>query len=337
MRLYSDVVPKTCENFRALCTGEKGMAQTPNIKLHYKGSIFHRVIKDFMLQGGDFSHRDGTGGESIYGMKFEDENFTMKHVGKGDLSMANAGKDTNGSQFFITCRDTPHLDGKHVVFGKVEHGLDIVDEIENLEKSSEDKPLKEVLIADCGELAVGDDAGILDHDGTPDTFPQCPSDLDTELSKLKGDELLSKMTIIKDAGNKHFKDQKFEPAVGKYRKCIRYHRVAGTEAATEATAAVALTCHLNMAACHLKTLNYSGVIDECSQVLEQDPENAKALFRRGKAHHLKGAFSSAKADLAKALKASPGDGAIKKEYNTVVETVAKNKEKEKAKYAKMFG
>lgn len=143
--LYSDVVPKTAENFRSICVGDNTQKYT------YKGSPFHRIIPQFMCQGGDFTNKNGTGGLSIYGNKFNDENFNVKHTKPGLLSMANAGKNTNGSQFFITTVACPWLDGAHVVFGEVVEGFDVVKTMESL-GTRDGKPKKEIVISDCGQL-----------------------------------------------------------------------------------------------------------------------------------------------------------------------------------------
>lgn len=147
IELFADTVPKTAENFRALCTGEKGK------RLSYAGTPFHRIIPGFMVQGGDITRGNGRGGKSIYGRKFDDENFELKHTKAGLLSMANSGKDTNSSQFFITLVPTPPLDGKHVVFGEVIDGMDVVKKMEAKgTRTQKGRPTARVVLESCRQL-----------------------------------------------------------------------------------------------------------------------------------------------------------------------------------------
>ena len=148
IQLYKEQ-PKASENFRALCTGEKGLGKADK-PLHFRGNKFHRIIKGFMAQAGDITVGNGTGGESIYGPKFMDENMDLKHTGRGILSMANGGPNTNNSQFFICFVATPHLDGKHTVFGEIVEGIEVLEQIENV-GTGNGKPLSEVVIVDCGQ------------------------------------------------------------------------------------------------------------------------------------------------------------------------------------------
>ncbi|KAB0390931.1 hypothetical protein E2I00_007527 [Balaenoptera physalus] len=253
LELFADIVPKTAENFRALCTGEKGIGPTTGKPLHFKGCPFHRIIKKFMIQGGDFSNQNGTGGESIYGGKFEDENFHYKHDKEGLLSMANAGRNTNGSQFFITMAPTPHLDGKHVVFGQVIKGMGVARILENVEVKGE-KPAKLCVTAECGELKGGDDWGIFPKDGSGDSHPDFPEDADIDVKDV------STFTWVKVY-------------------------VEGSKAATENAGGaelqpVALSCLLNIGACKLKLSDWQGAVDSC---LEADLKKAQEIAPEDKA------------------------------------------------------
>merc|ERR1719240_2151538 len=154
-KLYNDSCPKTVENFRSLCTGERGTGLMTKLPLHYKGAKFHRIIAGFMCQGGDFELGDGRGGESIYGGKFGDEagGLALRHAKRGLLSMANSGRDTNGSQFFILFKPAHHLNGKHCVFGEMVEGDATLDAIEGVKTQSDDKPIAPITVARCGQLA----------------------------------------------------------------------------------------------------------------------------------------------------------------------------------------
>ena len=148
--LFADICPRTAENFRQFCTGE---ALRGSLPMGYKGCTFHRVVANFVIQGGDFVKRDGTGSISIYGEHFPDENFKLSHNAPGLLSMANEGPNTNGCQFFITCKESPHLDGKHVVFGRVVEGMDVVRMIEKSRVFPKtNTPVHPVTIFECGQM-----------------------------------------------------------------------------------------------------------------------------------------------------------------------------------------
>lgn len=199
-QLRNDIVPGTAENFRALCTGEKGLSSSGK-PLHYKDSKFHRIIPGFMCQGGDFTTGDGRGGESIYGGKFHDENFKLIHTGRGDLSMANAGPDTNGSQFFITLKKTSHLDGKHVVFGNVIDGMNILDEMEHVDTDKSDRPTKfeEICIIDCGEITNNCSKNI---DSNNDPSKKDKKELKKQVKKEKKKEKKEKKKEKKNKSDK---------------------------------------------------------------------------------------------------------------------------------------
>lgn len=340
--IFADVVPKTAENFRVLCTGEKGIGTSTGKPLHYKGCPFHRIIKKFMVQGGDFSNQNGTGGESIYGEKFEDENFYYKHDKEGLLSMANAGPNTNGSQFFITTVPTPHLDGKHVVFGQVLKGMGVVKMLEAIE-TKDDNPVKPCIIAECGEHKAGDEWGIAPNDGSGDVYPDFPEDSDVDFKDT--DKLLSVAEDIKNLGNDFFKAQEWQSAIRKYSKALRYLERHGNtkdddneydDSVQKKLEPTTLSCILNTAACKLKLKLWQEVIASCDEALQLNQTNTKALFRRAQAWQGLNEFNKAMIDLKKAQEIAPGDKAIGNEMLKVKQQVKEEKEKEKKIYAKMF-
>ncbi|KAK6143527.1 hypothetical protein DH2020_023875 [Rehmannia glutinosa] len=347
VELYNDVVPKTAENFRALCTGEKGIGPNTGVPLHYKGSRFHRVIKSFMVQGGDISAGDGTGGESIYGLKFEDENFELKHERKGMLSMANSGPNTNGSQFFITTTRTSHLDDKHVVFGKVIKGMGVVRSIEHVTTGENDCPTVDVVISDCDEIPEGADDGIANFFKDGDLYPDWPADLDDNSSELSW--WITAVESIKGYGNEHFKKQDYKMALRKYRKALRYLDISWEKEGIDEDKSLYLRkvkaqIFTNSSACKLKLGDLKGALLDTDFAMRDGENNAKALFRQGQirssqifgvrklswiylfflytdrivvvlqAHVALNDIDSAVESFRKALELEPNDGAIKKEF-----------------------
>lgn len=334
MELFSDIVPRTAENFRALCTGEKerrGDAadkdqdddgakantntntnkaseenkQAQQLKpLHYKNTIFHRVIKDFMVQGGDIISNNGMGGESIYGAKFEDENFTAQHTGPFLLSMANAGANTNNSQFFFTTTDAPHLDGKHVVFGKVLKGTDIIRQIEHMETIPGDKPVYDCTIKDCGELAEGEDDGVAVDEKDP--FPMYPQDC-TEARQVH--ELVHVAEQLRSVGNEYFKENELAIAMDKYQKALVYinHEDFPSPDEEGMMRKAEVPVKLNMAACYAKQKMHTLVIQLCDEVVAADAASIKAWFRLGRAHANTNHWDEAKRALDKAMALAVGE------------------------------
>ncbi|KAG7562090.1 hypothetical protein FFLO_02469 [Filobasidium floriforme] len=346
--LFQDVVPKTTDNFLHLCLGDKGTTES-GAKLSYEGSGFHRVIKGFMLQGGDFTAHNGTGGVSIYGEKFEDENFDLKHDKPFLLSMANAGPGTNGSQFFITTVKTPHLDGKHVVFGKVIAGKSLVRRIESLPTSSSDSPVSPVKIASSGVLSPSDPlpSSALTPGDKYEDYPTDQEDLDE--GDVKGH--LDVATDLKALGAAEFKEGKVDVALGLWEKGVRYLDVnpflpeeTGKELMKEYEAMrYSLLANISLAALKTSPPQPKLTVSHATRILSLAPskyplsaaDKVKALYRRGQAHVLLKDDDAAEKDYKEALK-NGGDAAVKTELAKLVKRREVTKEKQMKAFGKMF-
>jgi len=281
----------------------------------------------FIQLGGDFTHGSGIGGESIYGEKFEDENFILKHDKPYLLSMANAGPATNGSQFFITTVPTPHLNGKHVVFGKVLKGKDLVRFIEANPTAPGDKPIKPVIIADCGELAEGEDDGVVVD--AKDPYPGFPDDAEPAYTP---EQLVTTAAAIRAIGNEYFGQKDYANAIKKYGKALRY--LEGNGPASERISPL-----LNRASCYLAQKQYAQAKPDARAALEIDSKSAKAHRILGKAAAFTKGYKEAQTHLTEAIALSGegNDKASEKLLKTVNARVKAEEKKQADAYAKMFG
>jgi peptidyl-prolyl isomerase D len=302
-----------------------------------------------MIQGGDFTAGNGTGGESIYGEKFPDEAFTEKHSVPFLLSMANAGPNTNGSQFFITTVPTPHLDNKHVVFGRVIQGRSVVRRIEHIETDSNDKPHQNIVITDCGELDPSESLQTATaDDGTGDIYEDYPDDEESIKKNESPEEALKVCQHLKQIATEQFKKGKKQLAEKKYSKALRYtNELIPNEEQHKAEydefMKLKLVLYLNKALVCNQLGEYTEAKTAASYVLSGGPElvspqeRAKALYRRGIAYSRGKNEDDAISDFEEALKIVPGDGAIINELKAAKDKVQKRKQSEKAAYSRFFG
>lgn len=297
-----------------------------------------------MIQGGDIVNFDGTDGESIYGAEFEDENFQLLHSTEGLLSMVNAGHpNSNNSQFIITISPAKHLDNVNVVFGKVLKGIGIVADVSRVETIKDIIPVKKIQIVDCGELKQGQEWGLEENDGSEDNFTPWPEDWDysRSIKELDCQYLTGVIKKIKDSGNHYFFQKNYVDADRKYKKALRYYnwmtkKTNVPNSLNKSVASIQVAILLNRAAVNLKKKNYREALDLCTEVLQLDKENSKALFRRSQAQMGLNEYDLSLVDLKKALSKSPNDKIILIEMEKLKEIKSSYLKIEKASCQRMF-
>ncbi|XP_017040264.1 peptidyl-prolyl cis-trans isomerase D [Drosophila ficusphila] len=345
IELRKDVVPKTAENFRALCTGECGNG-TLGKPLHYKGTRFFKIKRVFAVQSGDVVNNDGTSGESIYGPVFDDENFELTHNEEGVVSMANYGKpNSTNSQFFISAVGCENLNGTNVVVGRVIRGLGIIAEMEQ-NSNDEGDPTAEIVIRDCGELAPDKDWGLECNDGTADKLPLYPNDWTRKFDKFTADAAVELLTGIRQSGNHFYQLGRYHEARAKYRKANRYYHYLSKQFGWQALNhfkkhlvdtdllkidGFSVVNNINAAAVDLKLGNYVSARNDCSEAIRLDPSCSKAFYRRGQAQRGLRNYEEAINDLKKAHNLLPENKQILNELNSTKQLLAQyNKQQRNA-------
>lgn len=334
MRLYDDKTPKTCANFRALCEGNNGAkVDGTDIPMSYKGTVFHRIIKSFMLQGGDYTNHNGTGGHSIYGEKFEDENFDVPCDRPGLLAMANAGPNTNGSQFFLTTVPCAHLTGKHVVFGQVIRGMAVVRQLEHTPTGAQDKPVAECTIAEVGCIEEGDlPVVIAPVDG--DAYQDYAEDNEKPLGDA---EMLEAGEAIRTIGNNYFKSGEFLKATEKYQKALRYlNEVTDTTTVHQELVDKKVACNNNSAMCFIRLEKWSDCKKMATAAIAEDPNNAKAFYRRGLAYLETKDFEEATSDFKRVLELDANNADAAAKINECKAAEKAHQQRMAAGFKKMF-
>lgn len=334
IELFHTVAPKSCENFRALCTGEKGSTED-GVKLHYRNSVFHKVVARCLVQGGDIVSGNGSGGVSIYGPTFDDENFDIMHVEEGMVGFANSGPNTNNSQFYITTDSCNHLNGLNVIFGKVRKGLNIIKEMYKEIIPETDTTQVVCKVVNCGQFKRGEDWSINEMDETKDIYPPWPDDWEIP-ADIDFDEVI---TNIKNSGNLYYYNKNFIDSDRKYKKTLRYLdwvKTTNKSGNCNKLLKMKLNTLLNLAAVRLHRNKPLDVVNFCTQVLKIDHKNGKAYFRRGQAYMKLKEYDKSITDLKRAKTLYPNDKKVLKEYQLVKKSKISYLKYERAIFAKMF-